>query len=108
MIGCETERFKNLVEDQVRIAMIFYPGHDGDDDGDDDVDDDDDDDDDGHDGDDGDDPQVILKSPEAVLEHLRLSLELSHGHLSSLAASLGLERTRCNYIYHHIIKVIVT
>ena len=57
--------------------MIFYPGHDDDDDGD---------------GDD--DPQVILKSPEAVLEHLRLSLELSHGHLSSLAASLGLERTR--------------
>ena len=75
--------------------MTFYPGHDDDDVGD------------GDDGDD-DDPQVILKSPEAVLEHLRLSLELSHGHLSSLAASLGLERTRCNYIYHHIIKVIVT
>ena len=78
MIGCDKERFKSLVEDQVRIAMIFYPGH-GDDDDD--------------DGDD-DDPQVILKSPEAVLEHLRLSLELNHGHLSSLAASLGLERTR--------------
>ena len=48
MIGCDKERFKSIVEDQVRIAMIFYPGHDGDDDGDDDVDDDDDDDDDGH------------------------------------------------------------
>ena len=81
MIGSDKERFKSLVEDQVRIAMTFYPGHD-----DDDVCD-------GDDGDD-DDPQVILKSPEAVLEHLRLSLELNHGHLSSLAASLGLERTR--------------
>ena len=73
MIGCDKERFKSIVEDQVRIAMIFYPGHDDNDD---------------------DDSQVILKSPEAVLEHLRLSLELNHGHLSSLAASLGLERTR--------------
>merc|ERR1712129_125741 len=40
--------------------------------------------------------KVILKSPEAVLEHLRLSLHLSHSHLSSLAASLGLDRTRFN------------
>jgi len=40
--------------------------------------------------------KVILKSGEAVLEHLRLSLHLSHSHLSSLAASLGLDRTRFN------------
>jgi hypothetical protein len=37
---------------------------------------------------------VILKSPEAALEHMRLSLQLPPGPLASLASALGLSKER--------------